>query len=188
MGWIGISHQISLKCNTDTNTSSPAIFRFQLKSRSPQTLPWPTGNSSRGNYFVRDIWVIGGNKFTKTKADQSWQTCLAVEIQRASGSPTWPQVTYVVLTKAVPQLRQGRLAICSPYDQLCNHGVIMHWNFISWNWKTTVTTLSQNQKEYDKQDLLMGLYVHFTLNPHKPLHNGYCYYHFIHEKLRLTGV
>lgn len=96
------------------------------------------------NQFVPEISVIGGNKLTK--ADQAWQTYLAVEIHRSSGSPTWPQGTHIVLTKAVPQFRQGFLAICSPYDQLCNHGVIMHWNLISWNWKTTVTAPSQNSK------------------------------------------
>lgn len=72
-----------------------------------------------------DIRVTRANKLKRTKPAQPRQAHSAGEMQ-SGRSLAGCQVTHVVLTKAVPQFRQGRLAIGSPYDQLGYHGVIVH--------------------------------------------------------------
>lgn len=71
-------------------------------------------------------------------------------------------VTHMVLTKAVPQLGQGRLAICGPHNQLRNHGVIMHWHFIPWNWKTKPLKVKTKGIQRDSKTFCGGLCTFHT--------------------------
>lgn len=41
--------------------------------------------------------------------------------------------TYIVLVQTVAQLSERCRPVLSPHHQLCNHGVIMHRNLITWN-------------------------------------------------------
>lgn len=123
---------------------------------------------------------------TRTKADHSGWTCLAGEIQKASGSPTRPGHSRGT--------DEGCTAAWSgpPGDLQPTRPALRSWGHSArtlhpLKLKTTTSSQSQNQRDtVGSQDVLLWLYIHFTPYPHRP-HDRYCHHHFIHEELKLTG-
>lgn len=168
--------RISLECSTDTNSSmSTTLFLLtETKTCSKPTLA--LGDLPCEDLFCVWHWNAGmrweQEPLGKTKGHSAEE-----------GHRHRPRLTHVVLMKAVPQFRQGWRAICGPDNKLCDHGVIMHGDFISWNWETLSMSPLRNEAGQNNT-FLPSLHAH----PHQLLHGRCPQHNLISRKPRLRRI